>query len=237
MRRRFGSLVIQAVYEQNPELAVETYERALSLPQTTTEQQLFTEGYNLNGPMLGNEDLIICYSGLKTNLLKVLTHSEKERGKAYLRGMEGATNRFVTTFELHSSNEKHFMIMPCFVSTLETVSALCHESSLKLWNQVSAGLDFMHSKGFVHMDVKPPNICLRENGDVVLIDLGSVVRLDEFSQCTVVYLPHDMQLLKSSSNKFKATMAIDWWMLAVVMAEKMFAIEIGGKKRHQHALC
>jgi serine/threonine protein kinase len=231
MRKRFGNLVIQAVSERNNELAKDTYEKACALPQTMTEQEILVAGYSLNGSMLGNDNLIICYRGTITHLLKVLTPKEKERGSMYLEGVAGSSNRYVTEFELYQFKEKHFMIMPMYTSVLETVPApLVKESCMKLWHELSLGLSFIQSVGFVHMDVKPTNICLRENGDSILIDLGSVVRVGVKSQCTHVYFPRDMRNTDWQDNTYVADISIDWWMLSVVIADKMFDLEIGSPR-------
>lgn len=229
MRKRFGYLVIQAVSEQNSKLAINTYEQALALPQTVTEQEIVASGYKLNGSLLGNDNLIICYHGTITHLLKVLTLKEYERGKKYLEVLDGSSNQYVTTFELHEFHGKRFMIMPMYVSVLETVpGSLTKESCMKLWSELSRGLSFIHFFGFVHMDVKPSNICLRDNGDSVLIDLGSVVPFGVKSECTHVYLPGDMIHKNWQDNTYVADLSMDWWMLSVVIAEKFFGLDIGG---------
>lgn len=231
MRRRFGNLVIQAVSERNNELAEDTYVKASALPQTMTEQEILVAGYKLNGSMLRNDNLIVCYRGTVTHLLKVLTPKEKERGSIYLEGVSGSSNLYVTEFELYQFREKHFMIMPMYISVLETVPApMDKEICMKLWHQLSNGLAFIQSFGFVHMDVKPTNICLRSNGDSILIDLGSVVRVGVKSKCTHVYFPHDMMNTNWQDNTYVADKSIDWWMLSVVIAEKIFDLEIGGQK-------
>ena len=41
------------------------------------------------------------------------------------------------------------------------------------WVQtIAAALDFVHGKGYIHRDVKPPNILFDENGDAYLSDFG-----------------------------------------------------------------
>lgn len=50
MRSRFSSLVLQAVNEQLPSLALEIYAQTEALPQTQTEQALSIVGYKLIKP-------------------------------------------------------------------------------------------------------------------------------------------------------------------------------------------
>ncbi|GAC1604684.1 MAG: hypothetical protein NVS3B2_10440 [Ramlibacter sp.] len=51
-------------------------------------------------------------------------------------------------------------------------------AALALLRQAAAALDAMHSSGFAHGDVKPANLLLRANGELVLADFGVARRLD-----------------------------------------------------------
>jgi len=50
-------------------------------------------------------------------------------------------------------------------------------------HQVGAALQYAHSQGFVHRDIKPGNIMLRESGDVLLSDFG-IARAAEVTTMT-----------------------------------------------------
>ena len=236
MRRRFSGQVIQAVNEQLPDLAREIYLQAEALPQTETEQQLNIIGYKLNGLLYaGNDAFVVCYKGTKTYLLKALTPKEHLRARALRDQLRGETHQHLTSFELQSHGEKNFMIMPYYSTTLETVATLSVDKGRLVVQQVSEAILFLHGKGFIHMDVKPANICLNEAGDAVLVDLGSVVMRSSptqpsTSECTVVYVPRDFQprsLNNPSSNKYAAEELCDWWMLAMTVAEIVYGVEIG----------
>ena len=45
--------------------------------------------------------------------------------------------------------------------------------------QLAEALDFLHSHGYVHRDVKPANLMLTPEGRVVLFDFGTVVRIKD----------------------------------------------------------
>ncbi len=49
---------------------------------------------------------------------------------------------------------------------------LSSEHSLKIIREVALALDFAHSKGYIHRDVKPDNVLFREDGSAVLSDFG-----------------------------------------------------------------
>jgi serine/threonine protein kinase len=213
MRRRFSGQVLQAVNEQLPDLAREIYYQTESLPQTTTEQHFSVQGYLLNGLWhTGNDAFVVCYKGTMTYLLKALTEKGHRRAVALQDRLNGDLNQYVTSFEVQSHGSKNFMIMPFYTSTLETVRKLSVDDGRRVVQQVSEALLFLHEKGFIHMDVKPSNLCLTENGDVILVDLGSVVPRSTPSQLstsesTVVYVPKDFQPRphnNQSDNKYIA---------------------------------
>ena len=50
--------------------------------------------------------------------------------------------------------------------------------TLRYVAQIAAALQVVHRAGLLHRDLKPPNVMLRENGDVALIDFGLARALD-----------------------------------------------------------
>jgi serine/threonine protein kinase len=49
---------------------------------------------------------------------------------------------------------------------------LTEEEALRYLEQIAAALQVVHQGGLVHRDLKPPNVMLRENDSVALIDFG-----------------------------------------------------------------
>ena len=172
-----------ALHEQNADSALQIYEQTLALPQTSTEAMLKIEGYELNGPwQTGNDNIVICFKNTVPHLLKALTPKEITRGSSLFAVLkaQGQGNPFVTTFEIRQHGRKAFMIMPYYPSTLEHIKTLSVEDGLRLFRQIRSAVDFLHALNYNHMDIKPANICVRENGDFVLVDLGSVALKGQF---------------------------------------------------------
>ena len=239
MRRRYGSLVTQAVLEQNSIVARDAYEQTENLPQTATEVDLKVDGYTVNGNYnAGNDDFIILHKGLFCYLLKTMTKRESTRATILLGSIQDLRKRDpnlaipnLTNFELRHIRDKHFMIMPQYISTLEVVPALSLEAGIEVYNQMALALEFLHGLPghYNHMDVKPSNICITGDGQLVLIDLGSVVQLGEKSESTRVYVPRDFQQRSPqnpTSNEYVAGESNDWWMLAMTIAQKVYNLPV-----------
>ena len=214
-RIKYGYLVTQAIMERRPTLAVEAYELGKRLPSTTTVNELQVEGYKLNGMMYEGSELVICYKGEQVHLLKSLRDDEARRAQVFRDACEGRMIPHVTPFELvTSASGKHLMIMPKFATTLEPLPHLSPGGVAIMWSHVCEALESLHVMGFAHADIKPGNICVSEDGlTFVLIDLGSVARFGDRTSSTSAYVPRDMA-------RGRASRQIDWWMLAMTLAEK-----------------
>jgi serine/threonine-protein kinase PpkA len=68
--------------------------------------------------------------------------------------------------------------------------------ALRVIREIATALDYAHKKGFVHRDVKPDNILLRDDGSSALTDFGIARALDPAAKMTqtgaVVGTPHYM---------------------------------------------
>jgi len=57
---------------------------------------------------------------------------------------------------------------------------LSYADSLRILEQTSSGLDYAHTKGYIHRDIKPGNILFREDDTAVITDFG-IAKLQDTS--------------------------------------------------------
>jgi hypothetical protein len=226
-RLKYGQLITLALMERNPAVAVEAYVMAKRLPSTATVKELQIKGYKLSGLLCDGSELVTCYKGQRVHLLKGLREDEAARARIFHDTFAGALVPHVTPYELvDSPGGKHFMIMPKFATALEPVPYLDPEGVAALWAHMEEALECLHAKGFTHADVKPANICLTEDGlSAFLIDLGSVAQVGQPTSSTLAYVPRNIARGRASTE-------LDWWMLAMTLAEKAcgpeHVLEVGG---------
>ena len=61
------------------------------------------------------------------------------------------------------------------------------ERAIRLISQVAEALDFAHSRGVLHRDIKPQNV-LVESGDVLTLTDFGIARAGEASQLTAAHM-------------------------------------------------
>ena len=62
---------------------------------------------------------------------------------------------------------------------IKSHQGISESETLKQAQQIGAALSYMHAHKMLHLDLKPGNIMLRKNGDVVLIDFGLSKQYDK----------------------------------------------------------
>ena len=220
-RTKYGAATLLAVQEQNAAAARDVYELAQRLPSTATIDELSVFGYKLNGLLFESSELVVCYKGERVHVLKCLDSKEAARLARFHEVFGGSLVPGVTPYELVTTHSgKRLMFMPKYATALEPVPYLSEGGIEKLWANMQAALSALHSQGFAHMDIKPANICLDGAGEAFLIDLGSVCAFGAHTSSTPAYVPHDVLSRRSSA-------ALDWWMLAMTLAEKACGPEGG----------
>lgn len=219
----FSSRITNTLLQQNPESARDIYHDAENLPSTQTKVSLLVSNIHVNGELIGGEKpVLLCFERFAPRVLKYVELAEKDRLTDIKTDLDHPN---IVKFNFVSDK---YIIMPHYSSTLEHIESVDGGEGCELWERMQSALAHLHSKELAHMDVKPSNILICSNGSLVLGDLGSVARFGVKSESSRAYVPFDMQIIPC---KLIASAEVDWWMLAMTLAEKVTGLEIGGSKK------
>jgi serine/threonine-protein kinase PpkA len=93
----------------------------------------------------------------------------------------------VSIFDVGLANEQPFIAMEYLAGGQvmpREGEPLSPDAALRCVDEIALALDYAHSKGFIHRDVKPDNILLREDGSCVLSDFGIARTVDSATMMT-----------------------------------------------------
>jgi serine/threonine protein kinase len=87
-------------------------------------------------------------------------------------------------YDVGQEGDLHYLVMslvagPNLAARLAREGALDSRTAFTIVRQVGAALDFAHSQGVVHRDVKPSNILLTSTGEAILTDFGIAMAASE----------------------------------------------------------
>lgn len=119
--------------------------------------------------------------------LKILS----ERSGMDTYGIQNFQQEFTNVYNLHHQNILKptgysicdgvpYLVLPyCENGSAENMSGRCDENDIiKILHDVSAGLEYLHSQGIVHQDIKPDNILVDDECNFMVTDFGISTRTD-----------------------------------------------------------
>lgn len=92
------------------------------------------------------------------------------------------------------------------------------EDIVRITREVASALDYIHSRGIIHRDVKPSNIMLDMSGKAILTDFGLVLRMESGTRGEVFGSPHYLAPEQAISSA-QALPQSDLYSLGVILFE------------------
>lgn len=135
----------------------------------------------------------------------------------------------VPIYDVGRHNGRPYIVMKklegdTLAGVLRTKGGLKAEETLKLIDQVAQGLDHIHSKGFIHRDIKAGNIFVGPDGQATILDFGILRPKSGGDNLTrtgmVMGTPHYMAPEQALGSK-DVDHRVDLYALAVVAFEAL----------------
>lgn len=218
----FGAAVNIWIAENNGAEIKELYITSARRIKTNTLRgiQGAIPGFALDGLVSGAPaGFRAAFEGLTPKVVKPVERQD-DLDRLALFPPGGFCHENICDHKIIRSAGKSYAVSTHYPSTLECRPTIDNSNDVdRIITDISSALQFLHSLGFCHFDVKPDNIGLWAGG-CYLIDLESVTAFDEISDaCTTAYLPTNCH--HKRGNSYLSCKEHDFWMLALTVLRKV----------------
>jgi len=113
---------------------------------------------------------------------------------------------------------KKAILMPIYPATLQHPPTIPDNFLYVIGNHVKDSLDMLHSLNIAHCDIKPPNLFLSPEGQVIIGDYGAAGQIGSaLAETSKAYLAEELLFSSVGERRCKQ---IDYCMLATSLLEK-----------------
>jgi serine/threonine protein kinase len=131
-----------------------------------------TEG--AEGVIYTDKKLVLKVQRLPESRFKLITINKLKQEQSIIEQI-GSYYLIGSYHGLYISNEYSIQTMDYYRTTLYNLSQqflLTERNALFYFLEVCKGIDYIHSKGYLHKDIKTENICISDDGHIKIIDFG-----------------------------------------------------------------
>jgi serine/threonine protein kinase len=218
-----------------PSVAYDLYELATALPGTSTNILIKEQTeISIDGPFseqagniltaVNNEGvplLVKVLRGTETNEAAACSLLELHNAETEQRGLAHVEVKMVSnSADDMRGTDITALIMPQYARTLSDMPQLPINAIRKNIPRIISALQFIHSRGLVHMDVKSANIFVTYRGEWVLGDFDATVNVGgPILKYTERFYPNKLDYAcpteqnPAQRTKVPATTSIDYYML------------------------
>lgn len=237
---------------QDADQAVELYNDVKRIWGSTTKGQLaILLNLRINGPMSDMCPYLLSAVNPHTGkgmVVKVLEDdNEAAVAKALMEGMPHGVRLVPTeahklhldpkqTRAQHACRVYDVLVMPRFTFSLAVSMELMPDIILAEGRKLEDAIEYIHKKGYVHMDVKGNNVLVDESGSWWLGDFGSAVHVGtQVKTTTNWFMP--FKLSRDPAQRPMADPKYDWHMLAVMLLCELYTEDQWQKALMEDGCC
>ncbi len=125
----------------------------------------------------------------------------------------------VRTYDAGEDTSGPFLVQELLSGrTLDEVIPLPPQRAASILSDIASALAYIHHRGYLHCDIKPTNILLKQDGTPVLLDFG-IARAEGADATTLIATPH--YLAPERAQGGPPTIAADLYALGIVLYQSI----------------